>query len=111
MRSEAITRGLFRTIQNILYSLIVCITHCNTKDYKGNRTIQKGGLFGVCVQSLTLCVLIVYGLIGLSLPPKGGRGGCLVQPSSPLLGVKGKRYFERIQPVRIAKQRGFLLVG
>jgi hypothetical protein len=69
MRSEAIMRGLFRTIQNMLYSLIACVTHYNIKDYKGNRTIQKGGLFGACIQSLTLCVLMVCGLIGLSLPP------------------------------------------
>ena len=105
MRSKAIIRGLFRTIQNILHSLIACVTHCNITDYKGNRTIQKEGLFSACIQSLTLCVLMVCGLIGLSLPPKGG-GERLFSPTySPLLGVKGKRYFERIKAVRIAKQR------
>ena len=90
MRSEAIIRGLFRTIQNIMDSPIACVTHCNIKDYKGKRTNYKGGLFGVYIQSLTLCVLIVCGLIGLSLSPKGGERGCLVQPSLPSLGLKAK---------------------
>ena len=97
MRSESIMRGLIRTNQNPLISLIACITYCNARDYRGKRTNQKEGLISACVQSLTLCVLMVCGLIGLSLSPKGGERGCLVQPS-PSLGLKAKGTLKGYNP-------------
>jgi hypothetical protein len=75
----------------------------NKKDW------TKRGTGQVYLSSLNRLYINRLGLDRTVLPLKGGGGSCLVQLL--LLGLEGKRYFERLQAVRIAKQRRFLLVG